>query len=151
MKQRIKWDKLHFKTTNIFGFQFAVLKECNTFDSNSLSFIPSCSLQPTNNCFCQTESGINLQTILHLSMNYWFPSWHSDVVTTLLLTLSRCGTVENELYRRQFPTLWQRRSPTLSRGCYNVATTLSIGLLGHFTTDYSDFFSFIETWKLQKC
>ena len=29
-----------------------------------------------------------------------------NVVTTSLLTLSqRCGTVENELYRRQFPTL----------------------------------------------
>ena len=53
-------------------FQFAVLKECNTFDSNSLSFILSCSLQPTNNCFCATESDIDLQTILHPSMNYWF-------------------------------------------------------------------------------
>ena len=62
---------LHFKTT-FFWFQFAVLKECNTFDSNSLSFIPSCSLQPTNNCFCATESDIDLQTILHPSMNYWF-------------------------------------------------------------------------------
>ena len=28
-----------------------------------------------------------------------------------------------ELCRRQFPTLWQRRSPALSRGCHNVATT----------------------------
>ena len=60
-------SKQHF-----FLFQFAVLKECNTFDSNSLSFIPSCSLQPTNNCFCATESDIDLQTILHPSMNYWF-------------------------------------------------------------------------------
>ena len=50
---------LHFKT-KFFWFQFAVLKECNTFDSNSLSFIPSCSLQPTNNCFCATESDIDL-------------------------------------------------------------------------------------------
>ena len=62
---------LHFKTT-FFLFQFAVLNECNSFDSNSLSFIPSCSLQPTNNCFCATESDIDLQTILHPSMNYWF-------------------------------------------------------------------------------
>ena len=62
---------LHLRTT-FFLFQFAVLKECNTFDSNSLSFILSCSLQPTNNCFCATESGIDLQTILHPSMNYWF-------------------------------------------------------------------------------
>ena len=27
------------------------------------------------------------------------------------------------------------------------ATTLSIGLLGHFTTEHSDFFTLIETWK----
>ena len=33
---------------------------------------------------------------------------------------------------------------------YNVATTLSIGFLGHFTTDYSDFFLFIETWESYK-
>ena len=45
-------------------FQFAVFKGCNTFDSNSLSFIPSCPLEPTNNCFCATESNIDLQTIL---------------------------------------------------------------------------------------
>ena len=62
---------LHFKAA-FFLFQFEVLKECNSFDSNSLSFIPSCSLQPTNNCFCATESDIDLQTILHPSMNYWF-------------------------------------------------------------------------------
>ena len=55
-----------------FLFQFAVLKECNIFDSNSLSFILSCSLQPTNNFFCATESDIDLQTILHPPMNYWF-------------------------------------------------------------------------------
>ena len=48
-----------------FKFQFAVLKDCHTFDSNSLPFVPSCSLQPTNNCFCATESDIDLQTILH--------------------------------------------------------------------------------------
>ena len=62
---------LHFKTT-FFKFKFGVLKECNIFDSNALFFIPSCFLQPTNNCFCAIESNINLQTILHPSMNYWF-------------------------------------------------------------------------------
>ena len=41
-----------------------------------------------------------------------------DVVTTLWH-----GRIW-KLYRRQFPTLWQRRSPTLSRRCLNVATTL---------------------------
>ena len=50
----------------------------------------------------------------------------------------------------QFPTLSQRCSLTLSSCCYNVATTLSIGFLGHFTTDYSDFFLFIETWESYK-
>ena len=40
---------------------------------------------------------------------------------------------------------------TLPQRCYNVNTTLSMGLLDHFTTDYSDFFPFIEMWKLQKC
>ena len=40
-----------------------------------------------------------------------------DVVTTLW------HGRKWELYRRQFPTLWQRRSPTLSRRCLNVATT----------------------------
>ena len=69
-KQRIKLDifvnflkKKHFFTlqNNIFlKFQFTVLKECNSFESNSLSFIPSCSLQPNNNCFCATESDIDL-------------------------------------------------------------------------------------------
>ena len=34
---------------------------------------------------------------------------------------------------------------TLPQSSYNVAATLNIGLLGHFTTDYSDFFPFIET------
>ena len=35
---------------------------------------------------------------------------------------------------------------TLPQRCYNVAITLSIGLvLGHFTMDYSDFCPFTET------
>ena len=39
---------------------------------------------------------------------------------------------------------------TLPQRCCNVATTFSIGFLGHFTTDYSDFFPFIETWESYK-
>ena len=39
---------------------------------------------------------------------------------------------------------------TLPQGCCNVATTLSIGFPGHFTTDYSDFFPFIETRRETK-
>ena len=47
-----------------------------------------------------------------------------NVVTTWLLTLSQsCCTVENELHRRPFPTLWQRRPPTLPRRYHNVVTT----------------------------
>ena len=63
---------LHFKATIFFWFQFAILKKCNTFDSNSRSFFPICSLQATSNCFCATESDIDLQNTLHPSMNYWF-------------------------------------------------------------------------------
>ena len=66
---------LHFITAIFFSFHLAVLKECNAFNSNYVSFIPSAFLQPTNSCFCATERNINLQTILHPSMNYWFQHW----------------------------------------------------------------------------
>ena len=41
----------HFFTKQQFFFDFTLqfMKQCNTFDSNSLSFIPNYSLQPTNN------------------------------------------------------------------------------------------------------
>ena len=39
---------------------------------------------------------------------------------------------------------------TLPQRCYNVATKLSIGFLGHFTMDYSDLFPFIEMWESYK-
>ena len=66
-KQRIKLDVfvnflkkkplfLHFKTTTFFLFHFTVLKECNTFESNSESFSPSWSLQPTNSCFTSLKA-----------------------------------------------------------------------------------------------
>ena len=60
-KQRINLDILSFfskrnifytSKQHFFLFQFAVLKECNSF--------------------CATESDIDLRTILHPSMNYWF-------------------------------------------------------------------------------
>ena len=67
-----------------------------------------------------------------------------NVVTTSLLTLSqRCGSVENESCTNVGPT-------TLPQRCYNVDTTLSIGFLGHFTTDYFDLFPFIETRESYK-
>ena len=62
-----------------------------------------------------------------------------DVVTTLW------HDRKWELCRRQFPTLWQRHSPTLTKRYHNVATRLSIGFLDHFITVYSDFFPVIET------
>ena len=70
-----------------------------------------------------------------------------NVVITSLLTLSQhCGTVKNESdvsFRRCDNVALAIK--TLPQLCYNVATTLSIGFLGHFTTDYPDFFLFTET------
>ena len=89
------------------------------------------------------------------------PSWHSDVVTTL--SQRRCWRCHNVVARSKMwvvptsvsdvvTTSLSNVVKTLPQRCYNVATTLSIGLvLGHFTMDYSDFFPFTETWKLQKC
>ena len=50
-----------------FWFYFAVLKECNIFDLNSGSFIPSCSLQSTNSFIAPLKeiSDRDLQAILH--------------------------------------------------------------------------------------
>ena len=60
-----------------------------------------------------------------------------NAVRTSLLTLSqRCDKVENESCA---DVGFQRYD--------NVVTTFSIGFLGHFATDYSDFFPFIETWE----
>ena len=40
--------------------------------ANFYSKLLSATNQPTNNWFCATESDIDLLTILHPSMNYWF-------------------------------------------------------------------------------
>ena len=58
----------------MFWFHFAVLKECDTFGLNSVSFFPSCSLQPINSYFASLKAILekDLQTMLHPSMNYWF-------------------------------------------------------------------------------
>ena len=115
--------------------------------------------------FLQRES----LTLNLTRLNWLFPSWHSDVVTTLSQRRCWCcHNIENgrkwefeneswkwELYRLSVSdvvtTSLSNIFKTLPQRCYNVTTTLSIRLLGHFTTDYSDFFPFIETWKLQKC
>ena len=61
-----------------------------------------------------------------------------------LLTLSqRCGTVENE----SCTDASFRRYDNVAKRFY-VATTFSIGLLGPFTTDHSDYQNVRE---LQKC
>ena len=84
------------------------------------------------------------------------PSWHSDVVT--MLSQCRCWRCHNVVTRskmRVVPTLvydivttsLSDVIKTLPQRCCNVTTALSIGFLGHFTTDYSDFFPFIETWE----
>ena len=71
---------------------------------------------------------VNVVTLWH-GRKWVVPTSVSDVVTTSLSNVVK----------------------TLPQRCYNVATTLSTGLvLGHFTMDYSDFCPFTETWKLQK-
>ena len=75
-----------------------------------------------------------------------------NVVTTSLLTLSqRCDTVVNEVVPTSVSdvvtTSLSNVIKTLPQRYCNIVTTLSIGFLGYFTTDYSDFFLFIETWK----
>ena len=63
---------LHFKT--IIFFDFILFIKCDAFESNSVSFFLSCSLQPTKSCFVSLKaiSDRDLQTIHHPSMNYWF-------------------------------------------------------------------------------
>ena len=89
-----------------------------------------------------------------IQLDLFHPNWHSDVVTTLSQRrCSRCHNVVARLKMRVVPTsvsdvvttLLSDVIKTLPQRCCNVATTLSIGFLGHFTTDYSDFFPFIET------
>ena len=72
---------LHFQTIFFFFFFFdffsQLFMEWDTFESNSVSFFLSCSLQPTNCCFVSLKkiSDGDLQTILHPSMNYWLQYW----------------------------------------------------------------------------
>ena len=62
-----------------------------------------------------------------------FPSWHSDVVTTLWLTLSqRCGKVENESCGDVSFRRCDNVAKTLPQRCYNVATTSTNGCVGAF-------------------
>ena len=99
-------------------------------------------------------SGCLQRRILNLVEH--LPSWHSDVVTTLWQR--RCWRCHNVVTRSQIrvaptsvsdvvTTSLSDVIKTLPQRCCNVATTFSIGFLGHFTTDYSDFFPFIETWE----
>ena len=85
--RELNWTFLSiFSKRNIFlHFKATFLKKCNSFDSNSLSFIPSCTLQPTNNCFRATECDIDLQTILHPFMDYRFQ--YCDLLSVLYFSL----------------------------------------------------------------
>ena len=70
--------------------------------------------------------------------NSYMPSWHSNVVAwSKMRVVPR--SVSDVVATSLFDVV-----KTLPQHCYNVATTSSIGFLGHFTTDYSDFFPFIE-------
>ena len=101
--------------------------------------------------------GSNLNAII-IYFQSLVPSWHSDVVTTLSIRCCwRCHNVVAWLKMRLVPTSAFDVTTSLSdvikalpQRCYNVATTLSTGFLGHFTMDYFDFFSFIETWESYK-
>ena len=77
-KQRIKLDIFvnfvkkkqfsRFQTNNDFFFvSFFEFEGLQYFESNSSSFIPSCSLEPTNSCFALLKVILdrNLQTIFH--------------------------------------------------------------------------------------
>ena len=90
--------------------------------------------------------------------NKLLPSWHSNVVTTLSQSRCwRCHSIVSQSKMRVVPksvsvaiTSLLDVIKKLSERCYNVATTLNIGFLGHFTTDYPDFFPFIKTWESYK-
>ena len=73
---------------------------------------------------------------------YYFPSGHSNVVT--IFSQCHCWCCHNIVAVKN-----ESRMDVSFRHCYNISTTLSIGLLGHFTMDYSDFFPIIEMWELQ--
>ena len=56
-----------------------------------------------------------------------------------------CDNVVAWSKMRVVPTSVSDVVKSLPQRCCNVAATLSIGLLGYFTTDYSDFFPFTQT------
>ena len=103
------------------------------------------------NLFCRTP----LDDCFSKYENH-FPSWHSDVVTTLPQRCCwRCHNAVTRSKMRVVPTSFSDVVTaslsdvikTLPQRCCNIVTTFSIGFLGHFTTDYSNFFPFIETWE----
>ena len=74
------------------------------------------------------------------------PNWYCDIVATLS---QLCGTDNMRVVPASVSdvvtTSLSDVMKTLPQRCYNVTTTLSLRFLGHFTVDYSDFFSFIKT------
>ena len=69
-----------------------------------------------------------------------FSIWHCDVVTPSKMVVTRSKMSCADVSFRRCDNFTLRRYQ-------DVATTFSIRFLGHFTTDYSDFFLFIETWE----
>ena len=141
----------------------ALREKCPYFESFCFVFSRiQTRITPNTDIFYAVLSvSLFLLSYLSNTIQHSIPSWHSDVVTTL--SQRRCWRCHNVVARskmRVVPTLvsdvvttsLSNVVKTLPQRCYNVTTTLSIGLvLGHFTMDYSDFFPFTETWKLQKC
>ena len=90
----------------------------------------------------------------HVTPILSYPSWNSDVVTTLPQRRCwRCHNVVARLKMRNVPTSvsdvvttsLSNVAKTLTQRWFNVATRLSTGFLGLFDEDYSDLFPFIKT------
>ena len=104
----------------------------------------------------KTSLDINIKRVETESLQSNKPSWHSEIVTTLLQRRGwRCQNVVAQSKIRVVAmsvsdvvtTSLSKYVKTLPQRCYNVATTLSIWFLRHFITDNSDFFATIETWE----
>ena len=148
--------------------------ESFTFDKISffcISYEFTCFRKNKKNyCRFATVNSIMFMRMCLPNINYFFreyiqwkpflihdqPSWHRHVVTTLSQRRCwRCHNVVTWSKMRIVPTSvsdvvttsLSDVIKTLPQHCCNVATTFSIGFLGHFTTDYSDFFPFIEMWE----
>ena len=157
------WTALY---TNYFNVQFLIFIHF----TNQVTLKPSLAQKlKLIFKFSTITEQINVPIWTHMRHKGWrkdrktftrcYPSWHSDVVTTLSEhRFWRCHNVVAPSKMRVVPTSvsdvvttsLSDLIKTLPKRCCNIATTLSIGFLGHFNTNYSDFFPFIETWESYK-